>query len=126
MKSLAFILAALAFASCGSPTGPETTPVEEPDVTSQTNPKFDRPNSVFGNLRSDGAILRQATIEVVGTDLRVEVDGESTYSIVLDSAALGTETHELRFSSPGHVSQTHTVTVPPNKIVNLSVDLARE
>ena len=94
--------------------------------SSKRNPKFSQVNSVMGNVTSSGAANVTATITVVQTNETVEVPMPGSYSILLDPEKLGTDTHELVFSAPGHAEVRHTVVIPDQKRERLDVELIQD
>jgi len=90
------------------------------------NPYFYKVNSVMGNITSGGDGVPNATVTIVQTGEVLQVEAHGSYSVVLDPVKLGTDTHELVFSAPGHKPLRRTVTIPDEQRIRLDVELERE
>lgn len=92
----------------------------------RSHPDLYKKNAVWGSLTAGGQALSGATITVVRSNEVLEIDDSGTYALRLPEAEYGPPPpHELTFSRPGYLPQTHSVTVTESG-VELNVDLQPE
>jgi len=97
-------------------------PPPAPDGSHRTHPDLYKKNAVWGSITAGGRTLSGATITVVKNDELLEIEDSGEYALQLPEAEYGPPPHELVFSRPGYLPQTHSVTIPPSG-VELNVDL---
>lgn len=89
----------------------------------KANPLTHKRNAVLGAVTFEDRAIPGATITIVQTNETIPVRESGSYTLVLDPAKLGTNTHELVFSAPGFKDAHRTVTIPEWEAVELDVEL---